>query len=130
MPRAVAVVGRIYVGQPLDDRWFLFAGLVAILIIFSVLAVSTRPGKTALGCSLACLGAGTVWLLAFVAVLTDFRDADGFSDCTPCNAVQRVVPAILVFGGALVAVTGVGSLLAVARTLVRRFVQGPSQGAT
>ena len=50
--------------------------------------------------------------LANVMIASDYEDADGFVDCWPsCSGVQEAVQAMFWFGGALLAVIAVVSLI-------------------
>ena len=97
--------------------------IVAIAAAASVLVLylAHRIGRL-LAVALAMMFvAGTAVVLAFVAILRDFRDADGFIDCWPnCTAFQDVVGvtalgAPVVFVVALLAVVVVGSFTAATR---------------
>lgn len=92
-------------------------GVLAVCPL-AMLFIGRRHGHL-LGASIAALSLlGVAWLLAALAVETDYRDADGFTDCWPhCSALQDAVGVVVFFAppaGLLVI------LVALADFLVRR----------
>jgi hypothetical protein len=80
------------------DSVLLVSGLVVVLL-GAALALADRRGRLlpALGALLGLLTIG--WLLAARAVAVDYRDADGFTDCSfYCSAFQKAVGSALVLG--------------------------------
>jgi hypothetical protein len=84
-----------------------------VLVVGLVFADRHRRLLLASGGSLALLAVS--WVLAALAVRTDYRDADGFVDCWPgCSTFQDAVGVTLFYGpvaGALVLVTSIALLL-------------------
>ena len=63
------------------------------------------------------LVAGALWVIALVAISTDYHDADGFTDCWPsCSVLQHSV-GVLFFGAPalVVAVLLLAGLVGVVR---------------
>ena len=73
--------------------------LLLLLFVVPVLALAAaivikvvRPGRLTNGVLAAAVALATLYAVAWVAIATDFRDADGFIDCWPhCSALQEAV---------------------------------------
>jgi hypothetical protein len=95
------------------------AGFVTAAAIFVMLAVSLEVARRRhrLSAALAAivLAATALWVFAFVAIRTDYHDADGATDCWPsCTLLQEgVAVAILWVPAAVAALVIVGGLLSV-----------------
>jgi hypothetical protein len=63
----------------------------------------------------------TLYVVAILFIETDYRDADGFTDCWPsCSAFQEAVGLVLWLGGGLLVLSGVFCLAALLILAVRR----------
>lgn len=79
--------------------WLPLVALLTFLGITLLLTMAWRRGRLALAfVGVAALLAAT-WVLAYVAMVLDFRDADGWVDCWPgCTILQDGVHAALELG--------------------------------
>jgi hypothetical protein len=63
----------------------------------------------------------TLYVAAIVLVETDYRDADGYTDCWPsCSALQDAVGLVFWLGGWLLVLSGLFSLSALLVLALRR----------
>ncbi len=91
---------------------------VLVVVPLAVLFIGRRHVHPLVAVIAALLYLGVAWVLAVLAVATDYRDADGFIDCWPyCSMLQDAVGKVLwvaPFAGLVVI------LAAVADFVVRR----------
>jgi hypothetical protein len=85
--------------------------VVAVVLLAALGLVVAYRRRELLAASWLVLVFGAVaFLLAFLAIGTDYRDADGFFDCWPnCTALQDTV-GIAFFTGPAIAFLGVAGL--------------------
>ena len=91
----------------------------AIALVATIVLWRLRPGTLPL-----LIGAALVssaYVAANVMIATDYKDADGFVDCWPyCSGVQEAVKVAFWFGGGLLVLIGVVSLVWAALAVARR----------
>jgi len=79
--------------------WLPFVALLTFLGITLLLTVAWRRGCLALVFVAVVALLAATWALAYVAMVVDFHDADGWVDCWPgCTILQDGVRAALVLG--------------------------------
>lgn len=89
---------------------------VIFVVLAALLEVARRRHRLRTALVAIALAAGTLWIGAFVAIRTDYHDADGAIDCWPnCTPLQEsvsvalfwvpaVIAALVIVGGLLSAV--------------------------
>ena len=87
-------------------------GFVVVLLTLaglgSLLYVAWKHGRLASAFIAVTAGSALLWGLAFTAIWTDYRDADGFVDCWPrCTAFQVTVAGTFWYGAVMFLVLGV-----------------------
>jgi hypothetical protein len=94
----------------------IFTSVAMLGLALSVAGAIVRPNRTAVLLAMVGLALGIVWILAWLAESTDFRDADGWVDCWPtCNAVQTATGALFTYGTVALATVGVVSFASLVR---------------
>jgi hypothetical protein len=95
------------------------APLAALGLTFALRRL--RPTHATSALLVLTVSLGALWILDYVVIATDYKDADGFSDCWPaCSTLQDLVALVFWYGGALLVLTILFSLGALAVALVRR----------
>ena len=85
----------------------LLEAVLAAVVVLAVLLRRLRRGTLTAALLAAVLTLAAAWNLALVAVVTHYRDADGFIDCWPaCSFLQTAVGSVLLYGLLLVAFLG------------------------
>ncbi|HEY4621920.1 MAG TPA: hypothetical protein VIG93_09485 [Gaiellaceae bacterium] len=86
----------------------LVVALLALAGLASLLYVAWRRRRLASTFIVVTIGSALLWGLAFAAIWTDYRDADGFVDCWPyCTAFQVAVASTFWYGPVMFLVLGV-----------------------
>jgi hypothetical protein len=84
--------------------------LVAVLVLVglaSFLYVAWRRNRLAPAFIAVIVVLAVFWVLAYAAISTDYRDADGFIDCWPsCSRYQGAVAAAIWYGPVMLVVLG------------------------
>ena len=95
----------------------LVLGVLVAAAVVAVLVAASRRGRLFVAAAGLVGALAVAWILAAVAVRTDYRDADGFVDCWPyCSTFQNTVGATLVYGPlTAVLVLAIAALLVVLR---------------
>ena len=91
-------------------RW----GTLTLLIGFIAVAVwqGHRRRRLARNVVFGLAVLATLWVLAALAISTDWRDADGYVDCWPnCSAVQDAVGVLFWIGPAAAVVLAVSAII-------------------
>jgi hypothetical protein len=105
------------------EAWvFLLALGSLVLIAFGVLTAAWARGRLGLASGAVFVLALTAWVLDFVAITSDYRDADGFVDCGDfCTTTHRLTALGFVASPLLLSLSAGGMLVAlVARGRRRR----------
>ena len=100
-------------------------GLVIALLTLaglgSFLCLAWRHNRLAPAFMAVTAGSALLWGLAFTAIWTDYRDADGFLDCWPsCTAFQVAIASTFWYGAVMFLVLGVFAVALGAITARRR----------
>jgi hypothetical protein len=105
------------------DAWVVLLALGSlVLITFGLLAAAWTRGRLGLASGAVFLVALTSWIVDLAAIVSGFRDADGFVDCGDfCTPTQRLAALGFVAPPLLISLSAAGMLAAlVARGRRRR----------
>jgi hypothetical protein len=96
------------------DAWLVYVASASIVVLVcGALAGAWARGRLAIAAGgLFVLALGT-WVLAFAAITTEYRDADGFADCLDaCTGVHFGTAVAFLLPPLLIAVSALGCLIA------------------
>jgi hypothetical protein len=92
----------------------------------AMLVIGWRRGRLARAIALCAAGLLAIWAAAVLAIVTDYRDADGTFDCWPrCTRFQDAVGGALVYPLPLVVLVGILFVVLVAVSARRRRAAHP-----
>jgi hypothetical protein len=101
-------------------------GVVALFVLMcGALAVAWRWGRLGAGAVALFVVACVIWVAAFAAIVSGFRDADGFVDCRDdCSTVHYFSALGFLAPPLLISLSALGMIVAVAqrRRLRRRAI--------
>ena len=107
----------------MNDAWLMLLAVGSLLAIScGLLGFAWTKRRLGLTSVLLLVAAASAWVLGFVAVVSGFRDADGFVDCRDdCSPVQRAAALAFVAPPLLISLAAGGLVVAlVARARARR----------
>ena len=107
----------------MNDAWVVYLALLSVAVIAcGALALAWTRGRLGVASAVLLVLAVVAWVLDFVALTTDFRDADGLLDCgRVCTPMHRLVALGFVAPPLLIAIAAAGMAIAlVARARRRR----------
>ena len=107
----------------MNDAWVVYLALLSIAVIAcGALALAWTRGRLGVASAVVFVLAVVAWVLDFVALTTDFRDADGLLDCERvCTPMHRLVALGFVAPPLLISIAAAGMAIAlVARARRRR----------
>ena len=107
----------------MSDAWVVYLALLSIAVIAcGALALAWTRGRLGVASAVVFVLAVVAWVLDFVALTTDFRDADGLLDCgRVCTPMHRLVALGFVAPPLLISIAAAGMAIAlVARARRRR----------
>jgi hypothetical protein len=95
---------------------------VAFVVLVALLILAQRGRRLGAALVAIVLAGAALWLVSWIAIRSDYRDADGYVDCWPdCTPLQDgVAIGFWLVPIAVVALMVVGGLLAVGDRLRRR----------
>ena len=98
---------------------------VAVVALFTlasgVLAAAWLRGRLGAAAIALFVVACLIWAAAFAAIAGDYRDADGFLDCSgDCSTVHHLVALGYLMPPLLISLSALGMIVAVARRRRRR----------
>jgi hypothetical protein len=107
----------------MNDPWVVYLALLSIAVIaFGALGLAWTRRRLGFASAVLLVLAVAAWVLDFVALTTDFRDADGLLDCgRACTPMHRLVALGFVAPPLLIAIAAAGMVIAlIARGRRRR----------
>ena len=98
----------------MTDAWVVLLALASVVLIaLGLLAGAWVRGRLGLASGIVFVVAVVAWAADFVALTSDYRDADGFVDCgESCTAMHRLAALGFVAPPLLISLAAAGMLVA------------------
>ena len=101
----------------MNDPWLIYLALVSLFAITcGALVLAWTRGRLGIASASVFLLALATWVMAFAAVLSGFRDADGFVDCRDsCTSMHLAAALGFIAPPLLVSVAAAGMIVVLVR---------------
>ena len=101
----------------MNDPWLVYLALASLFVLTcGALVLAWTRGRLGIASASLFLLALATWVVAFVAVLSGFRDADGFVDCrNSCTSVHLAAAVGFIAPPLLISVAAAGMIVVLVR---------------